>query len=182
MFTMDDWLGLVLLMVCIVSAIALIVMFVVGCVGVVRWWLSEHWDAFGTQRAGRSAPPFRSVPSEADFAAARVMSDAIGRSPLVLHTHDSSKPLSREEICKLLQVDPSIGYYNFGADIGRVRDQVVQSLGVPAWMLRGDPPPAGPLATIVDDLRAAIDGEHLEIRTRNRFAAILNRLENYRDS
>ena len=37
MFTMDDWLGLVILMVCIVSVILVIWMFTKGCIGVARW-------------------------------------------------------------------------------------------------------------------------------------------------
>lgn len=38
------------------------------------------------------------------------------------------------------------------------------------------------LDTIIIDMGRVIESEHLEIRTRNRFTAILNRLENYRDS
>ena len=167
MFTMDDWLGLLGLI--LLVAVCLYVVYVVLTAIALVW---------ARRQPERASQPL----SEADIAATKVLSDAIGRLPLVLHTHDPLGPMTREEICELLQIDPSIGYYNFGADIGRVRDQVEQSLDVPAWMLRGDPPPAGPLATIVDDLRAAIVGEHLEIRTRNRFTAILNRLENYRDS
>lgn len=150
MFTMDDWLGLLGLI--LLVAVCLYVVYVVLTAIALVW---------ARRQPERASQPL----SEADIAATKVLSDAIGRLPLVLHTHDPLGPMTREEICELLQIDPSIGYYNFGADIGRVRDQVEQSLDV-----------------IVDDLRAAIDGEHLEIRTRNRFTAILNRLENYRDS
>ena len=150
MFTMDDWLGLLGLI--LLVAVCLYVVYVVLAAIALVW---------ARRQPERASQPL----SEADIAATKVLSDAIGRLPLVLHTHDPLGPMTREEICELLQIDPSIGYYNFGADIGRVRDQVEQSLDV-----------------IVDDLRAAIVGEHLEIRTRNRFTAILNRLENYRDS
>lgn len=150
MFTMDDWLGLLGLI--LLVAVCLYVVYVVLTAIALVW---------ARRQPERASQPL----SEADIAATKVLSDAIGRLPLVLHTHDPLGPMTREEICELLQIDPSIGYYNFGADIGRVRDQVEQSLDV-----------------IVDDLRAAIVDEHLEIRTRNRFTAILNRLENYRDS
>ena len=150
MFTMDDWLGLLGLI--LLVAVCLYVVYVVLTAIALVW---------ARRQLERASQPL----SEADIAATKVLSDAIGRLPLVLHTHDPLGPMTREEICELLQIDPSIGYYNFGADIGRVRDQVEQSLDV-----------------IVDDLRAAIVDEHLEIRTRNRFTAILNRLENYRDS
>lgn len=173
MFTMDDWLGLVILMVGVASAIALIVMFVAGCVGVVRW-VTLRRKARVLSDTMFSTCPICGSPMSLDAMHVCV-------PPL---RHDvSTRPLTNDEIKALLPTvgDMSIGYRpSYGIEMSAGDDittrkfsesEICEYFGVPVS-----------LDSIIRDLHSAITDEHLEIRAHNRFSAILNRLENYRDS
>ena len=130
MFTMDDWLGLLGLI--LLVAVCLYVVYVVLTA------IALVWPRRQPERA----------------------------SPVWAHT----------SVCVVC------GMYDYSCDCGPIFPEEPRTREQPPLRSQPIPRDRDLLDTIIRDLREAIVLEHLEIRTRNRFAAILNRLENYRDS
>lgn len=168
MFTMDDWLGLVILMVGIALLLALIVNVVI------QMWRASR-ALLVIWRASRKVRAMPMPAAKCVICSALHFDD--GKScdckPLLAHEPDT-RPMTNDEIKAMLPTvgDMSIDYRpSYGIDMGAGDDITTRKFSVPVS-----------LDSIICDLREAIVLEHLEVRSTTRFNNILKRLEAYRDS